>query len=80
MLEEAILIASLFSICCRCKRRFLNVVFVFVWLTQYVWYIFLLDTIVELLVSHERVCISACWILLEAGFYVLVAFHLTSLF
>ena len=35
--------------------------------------------IVELLVSHGLVCVSACWILLEAKMYVLVAFHLTSL-
>ena len=26
----------------------------------YVWYIFLLDVIVQLLVSHELVCVSAC--------------------
>ena len=96
-LEEATLIASLFNICCKRKRQFLNVVFVFVWLTYlvsvisvpllshsgasvYVWYTFMLYMIVELLVSHEQVCISACWILLEVEFYVLVAFHLTSLF
>ena len=38
---------------------------------------FCLDMIVELLVSHELVCVSACWILLEAELYVLMSIHLT---
>ena len=36
--------------------------------------------IVKLLVSHELVCVSACWILFEAEINVLVVFHLTSIF
>ena len=42
-------------------------------------FLFCLDLIAELLVSHELVCVSDCWIMLAAEIYVLVAFHLTSL-
>ena len=41
-------------------------------------FLFCFYMIVELLVSHEFACISACWILLEALRFVLVFFHLTS--
>ena len=37
-------------------------------------FLFCLYVIVELPVSHELVCVSACWILLEAEMYVLVHF------
>ena len=36
--------------------------------------------IVELLMCHKLICVSACWILFEAEMYLLVEFHLTSLY
>ena len=45
----------------------------------YVWWIFLVDVIVQLLVSSELVCVSACGILREATMYMLVEFYLISL-
>ena len=38
-------------------------------------FLFGLYVIVELPVSHDLICVYACWILLEAEMYVFVAFH-----